>query len=150
MNATGKQVHEAIQTLPPDQQAMLLSKQLDVEMAEIHSFTAIQESLAKADIAGSSTRPEIAKMMATVVCFAVVAFVSAWVVALFTKQAAMEQVSGSWPVMLTALGTPTALLRSYFGLRTKEKNGRYGIALGQAPQPSPLASLAGALFGGKQ
>ena len=146
-DATGDQVQSTVATLPPEQQSLLLAKELDVEIIEINAFAAVQESLARADTAGNSTRPEIAKMMALVVCFAVVVFASAWVVALYAKPAAMADLANSWPVMLAVLATPTALLRSYFGMRTKEKTTRYGLAAGKEMPETSLAAIAGTLFG---
>lgn len=147
--ATGDQARAAVEAMPPDQRAMLMAKELDVEIAEINSFAAIQESLARADAAGASTRPEIAKMMAQVVCFAVVVVVGSYAVAIWRDSGVVAKINDSWAVVLTVLATPTALLQSYFGLRTREKTSRYGVAAGQEPPPAGLAGMIGALFGRK-
>jgi len=136
VDATGEQITQAIQTLPPDKQAELMSKELDVEIAEINSWTQIQGSLAEADKVGASTRPKISLMMAEIVGFVVIAFSSMWIVAIFRNQVDMVQrLSNAWPLMLTVIATPTALLRAYFGMRTKEKENRYAAAIGQEVQP---------------
>ena len=48
--------------------------------------------------------------------------------------------------MVAVIGTPTALLRAYFGMRTKEKQSRYSAAAGQ-DMSSGLAGLVKAIRG---
>lgn len=144
-NATADQATAAIQSLTPDQQAMLMSKELDVQIEEVRSWTSIQEALAKADEAGSSTRPWIAKLMAIVVVFAIVIFMGLWAYAVGAKNnETLVAISDSWEIMLAVLATPTALLRAYFGMRTEEKKARYGVAVGAAP--APATGILGAIF----
>ena len=141
-DATGIQVTQAVNTLSPDQQTQLLSKEYDVEIAEINSWTSIMDSLAEADKTGSSTRPEIALMMAKVIAFIIIAFASMWIVAIYQNHVDMiKSLAESWPLMLTVLGTPTALLRAYFGMRMKEKKARYSAAIGQPAQPNIIANI---------
>ena len=136
-DATGEQIHQAVKTLPPDQQAQIYMKEIDVELAEISAWTQVQSSLAEADKAGASTRPRIALMMAYIVGFVVLSFSSMWIVAIFRDQVEMiKRLADSWPLMLTIIATPTALLRAYFGMRSKEKKERYSAAVGQAIKPS--------------
>lgn len=138
---TGTQAEAVIKTLPAPEQAALLSKELDVEIEEIRGWTSIQASLAAADSSGSSTRPAIALMMARVVGYAVIVFVALWAVAVLRDAVAtLDSIKESWPWMLAVLGTPTALLRAYFGMRTKEKTTRYNVASGQ--------TAAGGIVGG--
>jgi len=146
-DATGEQITRTIHTLPPEQQTQLLSKEYDVEIAEINSWTQIQRSLAEADKVGASTRPAIAKMMAEVVAFAIVAFLSMWIVAIFRNHVDMiKALTDSWPLVLALIATPTALLRAYFGMRSKEKKERYSAAMGQPVQvPNILTSIVKAI-----
>jgi len=136
-NATGRQATQAVNTLTPDQQAQILSKELDVEIAEITSWAQIQDSLARADQSGSSTRPRIALMMAEIVGFVVVAFASMFIIAIFRDQTDMiEKLTNAWPLILAVIATPTVLLRAYFGMRTKEKKARYQMAAGNMEEPN--------------
>ena len=136
-DATGKQVIQAVNSLPPEQRAQIYLKEIDVELAEISSLTQVQESLAQADKAGASTRPQIALIMAKIVAFVVIAFSSMWVIVIFQDHTEMaKRLADSWPLMLAIIATPTALLRAYFGMRTKEKMDRYSAAVGQPVQPS--------------
>lgn len=139
--ATGQEIVSAVQGLPPDQQAELMKMELQVEMQEIQSWEKIQASLAQADAAGASTRPKIAMMMAYCVVIVVYIFIGAWTWAMFNvDKTALEVIKDSWPMMVAVIGTPTALLRAYFGMRTKEKQSRYSAASGQ-DLSSGIASL---------
>ena len=142
-SATGNDIRNAVSQLTPEQQGSLMEKQLDVEIAEIKSWEGIQESLSKADQAGSSTRPAIAMMMAWCIVFVVALFTSVWGYAVVVDHSdTLETLGESWPMMLAVIGTPTALLRSYFGMRTKEKTTRYNAAAGQpTSQPFNLINL---------
>lgn len=147
---TGEEAIAAIESLPAEQKASLMEKQLDVEIAEINNWSKIQASLASADIAGSSTRPEIAVMMSQVVSFTIIVFISILAVAIIQKQEGMIKViSELWPLMLAILGLPIGLLRSYFGMRSKEKKSRYqaaSVAMGQ-PQMNIFADIVKAVRG---
>ena len=144
-DATADQATAAIQSLTPDQQAMLMSKELDVQIEEVRSWTSIQEALAKADEAGASTRPWIAKLMAVTVVAAISIFMVAWAYAIGSKSSeTLKALSESWEIMLMVIGTPTTLLRAYFGMRTEEKKARYGVAVGAAP--APAAGILGAIL----
>lgn len=142
-SATGNDIRNAVNQLKPEQRASLMEKQLEVEITEIKSWEGIQASLSKADAAGSSTRPFIALMMAWCVAIVVVLFSCVWAYAIVVDHYdTLETLGESWPMMLAVVGTPTALLRAYFGMRTKEKTARYSAASGQ---PSgAIANLIGA------
>lgn len=146
-DATGHQVSAAITTLDPNQQAAILSKEFDVEIASINAWAQVQGTLAEADKAGASTRPQIAGWMAFCVVIAVLAGVVGWIMAVYQKDAAaLKELQGSWPLLLTIIGTPTALLRAYFGMRTKEKRHRYSAATG-VQAPNLLADIVKAIKG---
>ena len=130
-DATGHQVEEAIEALPPEHKAALLSKQLDVEITEIKEHTAVVQTLAEVDKAGASTRPRIAIIMAYVVAGTIGIFVLVWAIAILGNKAeTLKQLAAAWPMMLSILTPPVALLRGYFGMRTKEKQSRYSTAFG--------------------
>jgi len=148
-HATGEQALRAIDALPPDQRARLFEKELDVEIAEINSWTSIVESLSKADAAGASTRPWIAKLMAVEVFLIGVGLAGAWLAVLLQGDSdTLATLNDSWATILAVLGTPTALLRAYFGMREREKKARYALAAGKDPQAGGIAGLLQGLFGG--
>jgi len=144
-DATGKDIEDAVNTLPPEQRAMVLTKEYDVEIADIESWTSIQQSHSEADQSGHSTRPEIALAMARVVAFAIIAVVSIWTVAVYRGNVeTLKVLSDSSMLIFTILATPTVLLRSYFGLRTREKTEQTRAGAGVVPPSNPIAEMIGA------
>ena len=143
-DATGDQAKDAISALPPDQQALVLMKEFDVEIVEAQEFTKVQQALAQADATGSSTRPYIAKLMAQCVGFVVIASSAMWVISIARDQVSMmTALRDSWPLMLAILGPPIGLLNSYFGKRTKEKESRYNMAAPNSSVPGALSQIIG-------
>ncbi len=143
-NATGHQVREAINTLPPEKQAEILTREIDVEIEEIHAWTKVADTLARADQAGASTRPEIANRMAWLVTYAVAVAITAWAATLITGRG-LDKLTTAWPFILSVIGPPMVLLRAYFGLRTREKTTRYQAATGQPPAAGALGALINAI-----
>ncbi len=121
--ATGTDIKAAISSMPANVQLDILKKEFDVEIVNIKEHTKVVAALCEVDKAGNSTRPAVAIMMARVVAFSVVVLISMLVIA----------IGNNWPLVLAMLGTPTALLRAYFGMRTKEKQHKYLAATGAAP-----------------
>ena len=128
---TGTKAISAINQLPPAEQTQILSKQLDVEITEIKEWSNVISMLAEADKSSNSTRPKIAIMMSWCVTLSILIFISLWTVAITRDKVDMiKALSDAWPLMLTVLATPTALLRAYFGMRSDEKKSRYKAAQG--------------------
>jgi len=126
--ATGGDLQSAVNSLPAQQRGQLMAKEFDVQIAEIEGFTNIVTALAGADAAGASTRPKIALMMAWLLTFAVSIFIGVWAISIgFDKTQTLDKLNASWPMVLSVLGPIIALLRAYFGLRTKEKQTRYAM-----------------------
>jgi hypothetical protein len=143
-DATGEQVKHAVDSLPPDQAAMIMAKELDVEIEQIRSWAQIQDSLAKADASGSSTRPWIAKLMAVAVFITIMTVIAAWASAMLNQYTdVLKQIKDSWEFLAIVLAIPSALLRAYFGMRTKEKQARYSAASGQ--ELGGIGKILGAL-----
>lgn len=130
-NSTGEEAEEAIRDLPPEQRASLLEKKFEFEITKVKEFTKVQEILAKADIAGASFRPWIAVAMAAIVVYADLVAITAWA---FTVYKNPEILASTWPLIVAILATPTALLRAYYAMRTKEKVERYSAITNQAPK----------------
>jgi len=129
--ATGADMRTAVNQLPPEQRSSLMEKELDVEIADIEAWADIQESMAKADAAGASTRPRIAVMMAQVVVFVILVFTSVLAIAIFNENTeTLKILNDSWATIFAVIATPTALLRAYFGMRTTEKKARYSAMSG--------------------
>jgi hypothetical protein len=145
--ATGTDVTSAVNTLPPEQKAQVLSKEFDVEIEEIKGFTTRFQSAMEADKTGNTTRPQIALMMGWIVSFSVVVSITALFIAIFTKDAAtIKEMAELWPLMLAILATPTALLRAYFAMRTQEKEARYQAAIDQPIATGGMVGQIASMF----
>jgi len=139
--STGQQVLTQYESLSPDQQQSI-DKQVEVELAEINASVDKLSAMVSAETASGNTRPFIALIMAWAVFIAVILMMVMWGKAVWVNDAeSLTQLTESWPLMLTILGTPTALLKAYFGMRTKEKQARYAAATGQ-----PIADAVGGLM----
>ena len=143
-NVTGTQAKTVMDTLSPEHQAVIMGKQIDLQIAESNNWASIQESLSKADEAGASTRPKIANRMSIMIVLFTLFCMIMMTIIVYKKDADMLKIFVQlWPMALTMIGTPTLLLRSYFGMRTKEKQSRYHLATGQQPPANGLSSLIG-------
>ncbi|MFT5788017.1 MAG: hypothetical protein ACI8SJ_000112 [Shewanella sp.] len=140
-NATGGDIQQAVAQLPPGVQAEVLTKEFDVEITAIKEHTNVIQALGDVDKSGNSTRPAIAMMMAKIVAFSVIVLISFLAVAMFNKDAdTIKAIGDNWPLVIAILGTPTALLRAYFGMRTKEKQQKYH-AVSNTPPESLLSGV---------
>lgn len=139
--ATGADIQNAVLQLPADQQAQVLLKEFDVEIVEAQEHTKVIAALADVDKTGNSTRPAIAMMMAKIVCFSVITIIAVFATAIISDNVeTIKAIGDNWPLVIAILGTPTALLRSYFGMRTKEKQQKYQAVSNAAPS-SALTSI---------
>ena len=139
-SATGTDLEAAINGLPPDERNKLLAKKLDIEETEIKEWSNVMETLAQSDATGSSTRPAIAKMMSILVVSVIGAIAFVWMISILRNATeTLKQLADSWAMILAMLGPPIALLRAYFGMRTKEKQSRYSGAFGM-PMPGGIIS----------
>lgn len=127
--STGTDIMAAVDKLPPEHQASLMEKKIDLEIAQEEGWTERYSAMCAAD--GQSTRPRIAVMMGQVLCFEICAF-TVWC---FVYP---EQMTN--PVLWTVFGTltaaPAGLLGKYFGELRKEQQNRIG-----SPKAGPLSGL---------
>lgn len=140
--STGAQAVAAINSLPAEKQAEVLSKQLDVEIVEIQEHTKVINALADVDKTGKSTRPFIACLMAWAVFLGIITAVGSWSYALIANNVEMmKAVKDSWPLLATMIGIPAGVVNSYFGKRFKEKKARYEMVQGAQPGTGGFAGI---------
>jgi len=145
--ATGTDITKAVNALPPEQQTQVLSKEFDVEIEEIRGFTTRFQAAIEADKTGNTTRPQIALMMGEIVSFAVIVSITALFIAIFTNNhTTIDKMADLWPLMLAILATPTALLRAYFAMRSREKEARYQVATDQSIATGGIIGQIASLF----
>jgi hypothetical protein len=138
-NATGIQAQDAINSLPPETQAQVLCKEHDVTIEEIRGFTNRFQAMCDVDKTGNTLRPQVIMMMAICVMFAIFVTVSFFAYAVVEgDDKLITAITNGWPFIVGVLAIPGALLRSYFGLRTKEKQQKYEATTGVS---SPLGVL---------
>ncbi len=122
---TGAEVKNAVSQLPPEQQASLMEKEVDLEIAQEEGFTERYVAMTKAD--GQSTRPRIALMMAQILSFQILAFTV--VIAYAVSNEGMSSINHPylWTVFGTLTAVPAGILGKYFGELRKEQSNRIGV-----------------------
>lgn len=136
--ATGADIEDAmVANIPPQQRASLYERKVDLEIAQEEGWTARYEAMCRSD--GQGTRAWIAKQMARVLVFEILAF-TVWA---FWYP---EQLSNPvlWTVFGTLTGVPGTLLLNYFGNLRKEQGQRAAAISGVQPLGA-LASMVKAL-----
>ncbi len=130
--ATGQQVAGAVNSLSPTQRVELLSKEFDVDIAQITESNSTLRAMLTAEQASThTTRPKIALGAFYVVAFATVAVVALWCFAVATGRDTMVSViMDGWPFLLSVLGPLVVLLRAYFGVLKQEQKNRLDAANG--------------------
>ena len=131
----GDNPEEVYQALSTDPTALAKVRHLEIDkdveirrMAEettrvyVSSQSEVYKAQAEAD--GQSTRPQIAMMMAWMLCIPYIMIGGAIVYAVTNIPG---NLSDLWPVMLAYLSVPLAILRMYFGELRKEQGQRLGI-----------------------
>lgn len=125
LEATGKEVEDKVQSLPPDVRATILNKKVDLDIAREEGWTERYKAMCAAE--GQETRAKAVMRVTNVLCFEIVAFT----VLLFWKPELAES-----PVVWTAFGTltgvPASVLLSYFGNLRKEQAARQDTIRGSS------------------
>lgn len=143
-NATGQDAENAISKLSSVDRASVLNKEYDVKIEEIRGFTDRFKAMADVDKSGNTTRPQIAMLMAVCVVFTVLVTISIFSYAVFKSDADMiKAIVSGWPFITAVLVIPSALLRAYFAMRTKEKQQKYEAVTGAKPQGGLISTIAG-------
>jgi uncharacterized protein (DUF2342 family) len=143
-NATGGDVNNALQSLPPADQARLLDKEFDVDLAQIRQSNETVRAMLEADARNpQSTRPRIALGAFRVVAFAVVVAVSAWGYGVFKSGDPLAAASASWPFILSVIGPFVILLHAYFGVLRSEQKNRLEAASGRTGATGLVGAISG-------
>lgn len=143
-STTGLDAEQALATLPPEQQASLLEKELDVEITEIKEWTNVVGALAEVDKTGNTTRPKIALEQSILVGFGVIITLSSISYAIVTGDSQMiDSVKAAWPLILAIIGIPAGIVNSYFGKRAKDKAKKYESITNTPPTPGLISQIAG-------
>lgn len=145
LNATGDEISEAINNLPPEKQAEVLTKEYDVKIEQIKQSHKSLQTMLEADAKNKqSTRPKIAYQAFQVVAFSNIVAISIWAWAIITADNPLDALVNSWTFILVVTGTLTALLLGYFGIIRDEGKDRLNSAQGH--KVDPVTGLIGKLF----
>lgn len=125
-SATGDDIENAVNSLPPEQRAVVLEREFDADIERIkQSHGSVQAMLAADSEMEHTTRPYIAKHAFHVVAFAVVITVSAWAYGVVIKDVdIVDAIMEGWPFMLSVIGPFVVLLQAYFGVLRDESKSR--------------------------
>lgn len=149
--ATGDDLSNAINTLPPEQQSQVLLKEYDVSIEGIkQSHSTIRAMLDSEAKAPHTTRPYIAKGSFHVVAFVTLVMVCTWASGVFSGNDKMvEAVTDGWPWVLAVIGPLVTLLYSYFGVLRKESENKMNAANGLRAGTG-VGSILGKMLGGSK
>ena len=136
VNATGAEVVDAVNQLPPELKAQVELKRFDVDIATIKAkHESIQTMLSTEAVSKHTTRPKIALGSFRVLAGSTLLTVLIWGYAVATGDTEMVQaVMNGWPFVVAITGTFTTLLYAYFGVLRDEKrdtlNASQGVPAG--------------------
>ena len=133
--ATGQDIQNASDSLPPEVQVELGQQDVDLELGLDRGWTERVKAMSKAD--GQSTRPKIAHEMSQVLAFEICAF-TVWCF-LYPEQMSNPVL---WTVFGVLTGVPAAILNKYFGELRKEAANRIAGANGVSPVAGVLSQVA--------
>lgn len=136
--ATGQQVIDKINTLPPDQQASVFNHEIDLKIAQEEGWTERYKAMCSSD--DQSSRARIAIMMAQVLVFEIMAFT----VLFFWDRSVLN--SDAWMVFGVVTGTPAAILLNYFGNLRREHSQRQEVMGASDVSGNPLMKIVASLF----
>lgn len=138
--ATGHDICATVSALSPEQKALVMSKEFDVELAQIKESNGTLRVMLQADAASThTTRPYIAKGSFQLVAAVSLLVVSLWAFAVGSGNVEMVgQIMGGWEFVAAVLTPFVALLWAYFGILKQEHQNR--LTGGNTP-PGPAGVL---------
>tara|TARA_R110002020_G_scaffold475890_1_gene713773 strand:+ start:36560 stop:37126 length:567 start_codon:yes stop_codon:yes gene_type:complete len=146
LSATGDEISEAINKLPPEQQAEVLTKEYDVKIEQIKQSHKSLQTMLEADAKNKqSTRPKIAYQAWQVIGFVTLLFSFGWFYSVVTGDADMLKVIKDSYMFVGFLLAPLILwVNAYFGVLRDEAKDRLNSAQGH--KVDPVTGLIGKLF----
>ena len=141
-DATGKDIGDAVASLPPDQRASVMNKEFDVQITQIKESNATVRAMLDADTkTPHTTRPYIAKGSFKVVAFTVITTISIWAYGVLKgDEKLIAAVVNGWPFVLAVIAPLVVLLHAYFGVLKNEQKNKLDAANGVS-NPSGLTGL---------
>lgn len=146
VDATGDQITNAINKLPPEQQSQVLMKEYDVDIEQIRqSHSSLQTMLQANAQSKHTTRPKIAYQAWLVVGFVTLLFGTGWFIAVVTGDSEMiKSIENSYMFVGFLLAPLIVWLNAYFGVLRDEAKDKFNAAQGH--KVDPVGGLIGKLF----
>lgn len=135
--ATGCDVEDAVNSLPPEQRAHVMSKRYDVQMEELKS---IQAMLAADERSTQTTRPYIAMQSFHLLALVTVGLIVGILYAVWKTSDPLPHLVDAWPLIVSLLAPFVVVLRAYFGMLTHEHRNRLDCAVGRPTSPAGFLS----------
>lgn len=146
-DATGEQVRNAAESLPPQQRAQLLEKDFDVEITQIKESNETLRVMLQADAASThTTRPKMALGSFHLVAIVTIAIAAGWLYAVFQSENPLKQIVDGWPFILALTGPFVTIMHGYFGILKQEHRQRLNGGAEQST-PSGLGGILSAVIG---
>lgn len=138
-DATGQQIADAVESLPPEARASLMEKRIDLDIAVERGMTERYQAMAASD--GQETRARIVTKAMNALIGITAAFVAATVYVYATSGAEVAFSGEMAAVFGVITGTFAYVVRAYFGdLRTEAKS-RHQTVDDKAQPMGVIASL---------
>jgi hypothetical protein len=146
-DVTGSDLEKTIKGLPPEAQAAIFEKELNIQQIEIQeSHSTLRVALDSDAKNPHSTRPYIAKHSFHVIGVAILITVSAWAYGVVIGNAEIvRSVMDGWPFILAAVGPLVYLLHAYFGILKTEHKNKLDAANGKQAQSEGIAGIISAI-----
>lgn len=127
-DATGSDMQQAVDNLPPEYRAQLMGREFDVQIEEHHT---LQAMLQAEQSSTHTTRPRIALGSFHLVAFVTIVVVSLWAYAVaIENEKLVAAVVDGWPFVTAVVGPFVTLLWAYFGVLKQEQGNRLNAANG--------------------
>lgn len=144
--ATGDDAARAIESLPPEQRAVLQAQELDVQESEFRERASTLRAALDAEARSPhTTRPRIALGSFQLTAAVTLIAVGAWAFKIVTDETStVADVANGWPFLAAATAPFVVLLRAYFGVLHRESRDRLDAATGS--QPRGVGAILGTLL----
>lgn len=141
-NATGSQIEEMLDKLPPTQQVALYSKQFDVQIEQIKEEHASIRAMLQAEAHSKhTTRPYIAKGSFYVYSICTLIIVATIGYAVYQTEDPLLALNNSSMLLLSVMGPYPVILYAYFGMLKKEHENRLNAANGKQAGIGALSGI---------
>ena len=130
-DARPKEVEAAYEGLTPEQQEQV-DREAEIELAEIQASADKLEAMVSVETAGSNVRPRVVQIFCwQLVANSLLAMGAIYSAIYLGDPEMLDRLTGSWEMVLALNALPAAVIRAYFGMRSREKKARYAAATGQ-------------------